>query len=70
MSEGFEGPNHVPFTQLRAAVPDFDDLVAKLPGEKADAFVAANMQNPTEYRAKLAEKKQWYEGLKAKDRVG
>lgn len=70
MWEGFNSPNHVPFEQLRAAVSDFDDLVAKLPSAKADAFVEAKMRDLTEYRAKLAEKKQRYEGLKAKHGVG
>lgn len=66
MWEGFNGPGHVPFEQLRAAVPDFDDLVAGVAKEEADVFVEAKMRDLAKYRIKLAEKRQWYERLKTK----
>jgi len=68
MWEGFNGPEHVPFKQLRAAIPDFDDLVAAVAKEKTDAFVEAKMRDLAKYRMKLAEKKQLYEELKTKNR--
>ncbi|KAK1765052.1 hypothetical protein QBC33DRAFT_572028 [Phialemonium atrogriseum] len=55
--EGFNGPTHVPFEQLRVAVPDFDKLLAAVPKEKVDAFVETKMQDLAKYRTKLAEKK-------------
>ncbi|KAH7305149.1 kinase-like domain-containing protein [Rhexocercosporidium sp. MPI-PUGE-AT-0058] len=63
--EGFNGPNNVPFEQLRAAAPSFDKLVAAVPKKEADAFVKMKMQHLAEYKVLVDEKKKWYEGLKA-----
>ncbi|KAI0102836.1 kinase-like domain-containing protein [Nemania sp. FL0031] len=64
MWEGFNGPSHAPFEQLRAAVPDFDHLMSGIPKEKADAFVEAKIRDLATYKLKLAEKKEWFESLK------
>lgn len=63
--EGFNGPTNVPCEQLRAAVPDFEKLVAAVSKIEADAFVKMKMQHLAEYKVLVAKKKKWYEGLKA-----
>lgn len=62
--EGFNGPTHVPFEQLRTAIPDFDELIATVPTKEVDAFVETKMRDLEKYRLKLAEKRAWYQRLK------
>lgn len=63
--ESFNGPNNVPFEQLRAVTPDFERLVAAVPKAEIDAFVKMKMQHLAKYKVLVAEKKKWYEKLKA-----
>lgn len=53
MWEGFNGPNCVPFQRLRAAVPDFDELVAEIDEGEVEAFVQKKMKDLAEYNAQL-----------------
>ncbi|RMJ09020.1 hypothetical protein CDV36_011369 [Fusarium kuroshium] len=62
--EGFNGPTQVPFEQLRAAMPDFNDLMAAVPKQEVDAFVATKMRDLEKYRLSLNKKKAWYQRLK------
>jgi len=47
--EGFNGPTCVPFQKLRAAVADFDQLVAAIPEGDVHEFVKTKMQHLNEY---------------------
>lgn len=62
--ESFNGPNLMPFAQLRAAVPDFDELANAIPKEEVEAFVQMKMTHLQHYRTLLTAKQEWLERVK------
>lgn len=60
MHEAYHGPNTVPFSHLRAAVSDFDELAAAVSREETEAFVQMKMKHLQSYAEKLAETKRRY----------
>lgn len=60
MHEPYNGPNNVPFSRLRASIPDFDELAAALSTEETDAFVQLKLKHLQRYEEELAETKRRY----------
>ncbi|CAD0031304.1 unnamed protein product, partial [Aureobasidium pullulans] len=63
MQEAFNGPNSVPFSRLREAVPDFEELAAAVSKEDTEAFVKMKMEHKDRYEKDLAEMKERYRGV-------
>ncbi|THZ82486.1 hypothetical protein D6C84_05769 [Aureobasidium pullulans] len=63
MQEAFNGPNSIPFSRLREAVPDFEELAAAISKEDAEAFVRKKMEHKDRYEKDLAEMKERYRGV-------
>lgn len=55
MWEGFNGPDNVPFSQLRQFVPDFEELAAKVCEADVQAFVEKKLKDLQEYSRRLAD---------------
>ena len=63
MQEAFNGPNSIPFSRLREAVPDFEELAAAVSKEDTEAFVKMKMEHKDHYEKDLAEMKERYRGV-------
>lgn len=60
MHEAYNGPNNVPFSHLRASVPDFDELAAAVSTKETEAFVQMKLKHLERYKEELAETKRRY----------
>jgi len=59
--QGFNGPDMLVWERLRAATPDFDQLVEAIPEEKVTTFIKEKMVALEKYRLKRDEKQKWFE---------
>lgn len=55
MHEAYNGPNNVPYSRLRASVPDFDELSAAVSKTDTEAFVQMKLKHLERYEEELAE---------------
>ena len=59
--QGFNGPDMLVWERLRAATPDFEQLVEAIPEEKVTTFIKEKMTALTQYRLERDKKREWFD---------
>ena len=61
--QGFNGPDMLVWERLRAATPDFDQLVELVSEEEITAFVNEKMVALAKYRLERDKKREWFDQI-------